>query len=98
VFLVDPHRQRGRHPDALQEDHHFLDGLLLGPGRAIIAVRLGPSPSTSISRPGSSSITCMMSTPKCATMRSAMTGPMPLIRPEPRYFWMPAAVAGSTVA
>ena len=32
VFLVDPHRQRGGHPDALQEDHHFLDGLLLGPG------------------------------------------------------------------
>ena len=65
---------------------------------AIIAVRLGPSPSTSTSRPGSWSMTCMMSTPKCATMRSAITGPMPLISPEPRYFWMPAAVAGSTVA
>jgi len=65
---------------------------------AIIAVRLGPSPSTSISRPGSSSMMSMMSTPKWATMRSAITGPMPLIRPEPRYFWMPAAVAGSTVA
>ena len=32
------------------------------------------------------------------TMRRAVTGPMPLIRPEPRYFSMPAAVAGSTVA
>ena len=49
-------------------------------------------------RAGSSSMTCMMSTPKCATMRSAITGPMPLISPEPRYFWIPAAVAGSTVA
>jgi hypothetical protein len=32
VGLVDPHPQRGRHPNALQEDHHLLDGLLLGPG------------------------------------------------------------------
>ena len=32
VLLVDPHGQRRRHPDALQEDHHFLDRLLLGPG------------------------------------------------------------------
>ena len=31
VLLVDPHRQRGGHPDALQEDHHLLDGLLLLP-------------------------------------------------------------------
>jgi hypothetical protein len=63
----------------------------------IFAVRLGPRPSTSISRPGSSSMMCMMSTPKWATIRSAITGPMPLIRPEPRYRWMPAMVAGSTV-
>ena len=32
VLLVDPHRQRGGHPDTLQEHHHLLDGLLLGPG------------------------------------------------------------------
>jgi hypothetical protein len=51
----------------------------------IIAVRLGPRPSTSISRPGVSSMMCMMSTPKCLTMRSAITGPMPLIRPDPSY-------------
>ena len=31
VLLVDPDRQRRRHPDALQEDHHLLDRLLLGP-------------------------------------------------------------------
>jgi hypothetical protein len=49
-------------------------------------------------RPGSSSMTCMMPAPNRATMRSAMTGPMPLISPEPRHFWMPAAVADSTVA
>ena len=41
-------------------------------------------------------MTCMTSTPKCATMRSAITGPMPLISPEPRYFWMPAAGSGPT--
>ena len=40
---------------------------------------------------------CMMSAPKWATMRSAITGPMPLISPEPRYRWMPCTVAGSTV-
>ena len=55
----------------------------------IIAVRLGPRPSTSISRPGEFSMTCMMSTPKWATIRSAITGPMPLISPEPRYRWIP---------
>jgi hypothetical protein len=32
VGLVDPHRQRRRHAHALEEDHHLLDGLLLGPG------------------------------------------------------------------
>ena len=32
VGLVDPHRQRGRHPHPLQKDHHLLDGLLLLPG------------------------------------------------------------------
>ena len=63
----------------------------------IIAVRLGPRPSTSISRAGSDSMMCMMSTPKWATIRSAITGPMPLISPEPRYRWMPWVVAGSTV-
>ena len=65
---------------------------------AIIAVRPGPSPPTSISRPGWSSMTCMTPTPKCATIRPALTGPMPPISPDPRYFWIPAAVAGSTMA
>ena len=32
VGLVDPHRQRGRHPHPLEEDHHLLDGLLFLPG------------------------------------------------------------------
>ena len=31
VCLVDPDRQRRRHPDARQEHHHFLDRLLLLP-------------------------------------------------------------------
>jgi hypothetical protein len=33
VLLVDPHRQRGGHSHPLQEHHHLLDRLLLGPGR-----------------------------------------------------------------
>ena len=44
VFLVDPHRQRGGHPDALEEDHHFLDGLLLGPGGGDHGGALGAQP------------------------------------------------------
>jgi hypothetical protein len=31
VGLVDPYRQRGRHPNPLEEDHHLLDGPLLLP-------------------------------------------------------------------
>ena len=44
VFLVDPHRQRGGHPDALEEDHHFLDRLLLGPGGGDHRGALGAQP------------------------------------------------------
>ena len=40
---------------------------------------------------------CMMSAPKWLTIRSAMTGPMPLISPDPRYRRMPCSVAGKTV-
>ncbi len=50
----------------------------------IIAVRFGPKPGTSTSRPGSSSITRSVSTPKCPTIRPAVRGPIPLINPEPR--------------
>lgn len=46
--------------------------------------RLGPSPYTSTRRAGSSSMTRRMSVPKCSTIRSAMTGPIPLISPDPR--------------
>ena len=51
---------------------------------AIILVRFGPRPGTSMSRFGSFSMMSSVSTPKCVVIRSAMTGPMPLIRPEPR--------------
>jgi len=64
---------------------------------AIICVRLAPRPYTSISRAGSSSMTRSVSMPKCATIRSAVFGPIPLISPEPRYRSMPWTVAGSTV-
>ena len=50
----------------------------------IIPVRLGPSPGTWTSRPGSCSITCKVAWPKCSTIRSAILGPIPLISPEPR--------------
>ncbi len=64
---------------------------------AISLVRLGPSFGTSISRSGACSMTSSASTPKCVTILSASTGPMPLISPEPRYRRMPWIVAGSTV-
>ena len=51
---------------------------------AIRWVRFGPSPWTSISRPGCCSMIVRMSVPKCATIRSAIIGPIPLISPEPR--------------
>jgi hypothetical protein len=63
----------------------------------IIAVRFGPRPGTSTSRPGSSSMTRRVSAPNCSTIRAAIRGPIPLIRPEPRYRSMPCTVAGSTV-
>lgn len=50
----------------------------------IIFVRLGPRPGTSTRRAGVVSMTSRVSVPKCSTMRSAIRGPMPLIRPEPR--------------
>ena len=34
VLLVDAHREGGRDADALEKDHHLLDGFLLLPGRA----------------------------------------------------------------
>ena len=50
----------------------------------IIWVRLGPSPGTSTSRPGFSSMTCRVPSAKWSTIRSAILGPIPLISPEPR--------------
>ncbi len=44
VLLVDPHRQRRRHPDALEEDHHLLDRLLFGPGGGDHRGALGTQP------------------------------------------------------
>lgn len=57
----------------------------------------GPIPSTPRSRSGWFSMTFSVSLPKASTSRVAMTLPMPRIRPELRYFWMPATVAGATV-
>jgi hypothetical protein len=51
---------------------------------AIILVRLGPRPGTSVSRPGAVSMISRVPVPKWPTIRSAIFGPMPLIRPEPR--------------
>ncbi len=63
----------------------------------IAAVRLRPRPCTSISRPGSFSMTSRVCAPNAATIRAAIFGPIPLIRPEPRYRSMPCTVAGSTL-
>ena len=85
VLLVDAHRDGGGDPDALEEDHDLLDGLLLLPGGGD---HLGPlgAEAGDLDRAasGSSSMMSRVSRPKCSTIRSAITGPMPLIRPEPR--------------
>jgi hypothetical protein len=51
VFLVDPHRQRRGYPDALQEDHHLLDRLLLGPRGGDQRGALGAQP-VDLGQPG----------------------------------------------
>ena len=51
---------------------------------AMACARLRPRPSISSSRRGWASITVREESPKRATMRPAMTGPIPLISPEPR--------------
>ena len=50
----------------------------------IRAARVGPMPATSVRRWGASSITAKVSAPKAATMRLAISGPMPRIWPEAR--------------
>ena len=64
---------------------------------AIMPMRLAPTPGTSASRPTSLSMMSSVRLPKRATMRSAMTGPSPLIIPEPRYFTIPWIVPGTLV-
>ena len=64
---------------------------------AIRLARIGPIPGTSVRRFGSSSITSKVASPNVSTIRPALTGPMPLTRPLPRYFFMPWSVAGSAV-
>ncbi len=64
---------------------------------AIRAARTGPIPGTSIKRPGFWSMTSKVSSPKASTMRPALTGPTPLTRPLPRYFFIPCTVAGRVV-
>ena len=65
--------------------------------RTISLRRLGPIPSTSVSRSGWFSMTSSVSRPKAATIRAAITLPIPRISPEPRYFSIPSRVAGTTV-
>ncbi len=60
----------------------------------ISATRVAPSPLTWPRRSGSRSSTVRVSIPNCATMRFAKPGPMPGIKPEPRYFSMPESVLG----
>ena len=64
---------------------------------AIRPARIGPMPGTSVRRPASASITSKVALPNVSTMRPALTGPTPLTRPLPRYFFMPWSVAGRAV-
>ena len=64
---------------------------------AIRLARIGPMPATSVRRLASASITSKVASPKASTMRAALTGPMPLTSPLPRYFFMPWSVAGRAV-
>src|SRR5450756_753926 len=82
VLLVDLHRQGRGDAHALQEDHHLLIARCSAHAAGIRAHRFGPRPGTSIGRAGSSSMTCMISTPKWSTIRVAITEPMPLICPR----------------
>ena len=59
--------------------------------------RIGPIPETSVRRSGLASMISKVSTPKAATMRLAMAGPMPRIWPEARYFSMPSTPVGGVV-
>src|SRR5450756_2948840 len=67
VLLVDLHRQGRGDAHALQEDHHLLIARCSAHAAGIRAHRFGPRPGTSIGRAGSSSMTCMISTPKWST-------------------------------
>ena len=58
---------------------------------------MGPMPETSVRRSGLASMISKVASPKAATMRLAMAGPMPRIWPEARYFSMPSAPVGGVV-
>jgi hypothetical protein len=51
-------------------------------------------PTTSVSRPGVFSITSSVSLPNFSTIRFAIDGPMPWIKPEPKNRSMPTTVFG----
>ena len=61
----------------------------------IIRMRFFPTPSTSPRRLGCLSMTSRVSLPNRETRRLAMTGPIPLMRPDPRYFSIPRTPAGT---
>ena len=64
------------------------------PAHDALTARHGPMPATSVSRSGLASMISKVSSPKAATMRLAMAGPMPRIWPEARYFSIPSAPVG----
>lgn len=43
------------------------------------------------------SMTVKVASPNASTIRSAITGPIPLTSPLPRYFFIPCSVAGRVV-
>ena len=64
----------------------------------IMAALAGPIPETSVSRSGALSSTSSARAPKVSTMAFAVTGPMPLMSPEPRYFSTADFVSGRVVS
>ncbi|EKD68287.1 MAG: hypothetical protein ACD_47C00730G0002 [uncultured bacterium] len=61
----------------------------------ICSRRHSPMPSISRSERGVFSMISMVEALKWLVMRSAIFGPIPRIKPEPRYFFMPVIVLGS---
>lgn len=80
---------------ALKEQHNIFDLFLVLPAGFDPFCPHFPIPGTLISSSGVSSIISSVFSPNFSTIFLAKTGPIPLTRPDPRYFSIPYTVAGS---